>query len=215
MVNYFEKLNSINCNGFTEKKNGLTYLAWAYAWRELKKLYPQSYYTIYENAQGWNYHTDGRTCWVKTGVTVVDEKGFALEHIEYLPVMDFRNKSISANAVSSFDVNKAIQRSLTKAVARHGLGIYIYAGEDLPDEADGTAEEKLREANERAAFDREMTAMTEELATDGEKKVFLDLCKMLDVDYKVILRQAGVTDKMTKEQHAKCMLILKEIEDEK
>ena len=129
--NYFSKLNSINCNAKTEKKNGLTYLAWAYAWGEVKKLFPDATYTIYENAQGWFYHTDGNTCWVKTGVTIN-----GIEHIEYLPVMDFKNRSIPVEQVTSFDVNKAIQRSLTKAVARHGLGLYIYAGEDLPDEGE-------------------------------------------------------------------------------
>lgn len=127
--NYFQSLNGINVNDKTEKKNGLTYLSWAWAWGEVKKLFPDATYTIYENADGWFYHTDGKTCWVKTGVTVN-----GIEHIEYLPVMDFKNKSIPANAVTSFDVNKAIQRSLTKAVARHGLGLYIYAGEDLPEE---------------------------------------------------------------------------------
>ena len=129
----FEKLNSINVNGHTEKKNGLTYLSWAWAWGELLKAYPDSTYTIYENKDGWNYHTDGRTAWVKTGVTV-DGK----EYIEMLPVMDFKNRSIPLEQITSFDVNKAIQRSLTKAVARHGLGLYIYAGEDLP-ETDVTA----------------------------------------------------------------------------
>ena len=128
MDNYFNTLNGINVNGKTEQKNGLTYLSWAWAWGEVKKLFPDATYTIYENANGWFYHTDGKTCWVKTGVTVN-----GIEHIEYLPVMDFKNKSIPANAVTSFDVNKAIQRSLTKAVARHGLGLYIYAGEDLPE----------------------------------------------------------------------------------
>ena len=127
--NYFKQLNSINCNDKTEKKNGLTYLAWAYAWGEVKKLFPESTYTIYENANGWFYHTDGNTCWVKTGVTIN-----GIEHIEYLPVMDYKNRSIPVDQVTSFDVNKAIQRSLTKAVARHGLGLYIYAGEDLPDD---------------------------------------------------------------------------------
>ena len=126
--NYFAVLNAINVNDKTEKKNGLTYLSWAWAWGEIKKRYPDATYTIYENDGGLNYHTDGRTCWVKTGVTVA-----GIEHIEYLPVMDHRNKSIPANAVTSFDVNKAIQRSLTKACARHGLGLYIYAGEDLPE----------------------------------------------------------------------------------
>lgn len=129
MENYFQTLNNINVNGKTEKKNGLTYLSWAWAWGEVKKLFPDATYTIYENADGWFYHTDGKTCWVKTGVTVN-----GVEHIEYLPVMDFRNNSIPADKVTSFDVNKAIQRSLTKAVARHGLGLYIYAGEDLPEE---------------------------------------------------------------------------------
>lgn len=65
---------------------------------------------------------------MKTGVIIE-----GLEHIEYLPVMDYRNKSISLEEVTSFDVNKTIQRSLTKALARHGLGLYIYAGEDLPE----------------------------------------------------------------------------------
>lgn len=127
--NYFSTLNQINVNEYTEKKGNLTYLSWAYAWGELKKRYPDSTYTIYENKDGLNYHTDGRTCWVKTGVTVQ-----GIENIEYLPVLDYNNKSIHLDKVTSFDVNKTIQRSLTKAVARHGLGLYVYAGEDLPEE---------------------------------------------------------------------------------
>ena len=126
--NYFVTLNNINVNGKTEKKNNLTYLSWAWAWAEVKKLFPEATYTIYEDANGLFYHTDGKTCWVKTGVTVN-----GIEHIEYLPVMDHKNQSIPLEKVTSFDVNKAIQRSLTKAVARHGLGLYIYAGEDLPE----------------------------------------------------------------------------------
>ena len=137
-TNVFETLNSINVNSHTEQKNGLTYLSWAWAWAEVKKAYPEAFYTIYENANGWNYFTDGKTCWVKTGVTIE-----GLEHIEYLPVMDFKNKSIPADAVTSTDVNKAIQRSLTKACARHGLGLYIYAGEDLPEAEREEKEEKI------------------------------------------------------------------------
>lgn len=132
MADIFNTLNAINVNEHTEKKNGLTYLSWAWAWGEVKKRYPDAFYTIYENADGWFYHTDGATCWVKTGVTIN-----GLELIEYLPVMDFKNKSIPVGNVTSFDVNKAIQRSLTKAIARHGLGLYIYAGEDLPEDDPG------------------------------------------------------------------------------
>ena len=124
----FAVLNAINCNEHTEKKGQLIYLSWAWAWQMVKTHFPDASYTIYENPEGWNYFTDGRFCWVKTGVTI---KG--LEHIEYLPVMDARNQSVPFESVKSTDVNKTIQRSLTKACARHGLGLYIYAGEDLPD----------------------------------------------------------------------------------
>lgn len=132
----FAVLNKINCNEHTEKKNGLTYLSWAWAWQEVKSCYPEAFYTIYENEQGIPYFTDGKTCWVKTGVTI---KG--LEHIEYLPIMDFRNQSIPLERVTSMDMNKTIQRSLTKACARHGLGLYIYAGEDLPESEGPVIEE--------------------------------------------------------------------------
>ena len=123
----FETLSAINVNDKVEKKNGLTYLSWAWAWAEVKRHYPNSTYTIYENAEGLNFHHDGKTAWVKTGVTIED-----IEHIEYLPVLDFRNASITLDKLTSFNVNSSIQRSLTKAIARHGLGLYIYAGEDIP-----------------------------------------------------------------------------------
>lgn len=146
MDNYFNDLYAVNVNGHTEKKNNLTYLSWAWAWGEIKKRHPDATYTVYENVDGWNYHTDGRTCWVKTGVTVN-----GIEHIEYLPVMDYKNKSIPVENVTSFDVNKAIQRSLTKACARHGLGLYIYAGEDLPEEEAAEKQDASRNAKNIAA----------------------------------------------------------------
>ncbi len=126
----FETLNSINVSDKIEKKGNLSYLSWAWAWAELKKHYPTSTYTIYENADGLNYHHDGKTAWVKTGVTINE-----MENIEYLPVMNNRNKSIPVGQITSFDVNSSIQRSLTKAIARHGLGLYVYAGEDLPQDS--------------------------------------------------------------------------------
>ena len=124
----FDTLSSINVNDKTEKKGNLTYLSWAWAWAEVKKQYPDVQREVYENENGCNYFTDGKSCWVKVGVTIN-----GLEHIDYLPVMDFRNKSILLDSVTSMDINKAIQRSTTKALALHGLGLYIYAGEDLPE----------------------------------------------------------------------------------
>lgn len=124
--NYFTELYDEDVAEYVEKKNGLNYVSWAYAWKGIKEKHPTATYTIYENPDGWNYFTDGRTCWVKTGVTID-----GLEHIEYLPVMDYRNKAIPLERVTSFDVNTAIQRSLTKACARHGYGLKVYAGEDV------------------------------------------------------------------------------------
>lgn len=124
----FQTLNNIDVSKYAEKKGNLTYLSWPWAWGKVKENYPDATYTIYENADGMIYHTDGRTCWVKTGVTIN-----GIENIEYLPVMDNRNQSIPLERVTSRNVNDSIQRSLTKACARHGLGLYIYAGEDLPE----------------------------------------------------------------------------------
>lgn len=129
--NVFNTLSKINVSGKTEKKNGLTYLSWAYAWAEVKKLYPTAQYHVYERDTQWgpvNYFTDGRTCWVKVGVTIE-----GLEYIEMLPIMDYRNKSIALDKVTSCDVNKTIQRAITKAIGRQGLGLYVYAGEDFPE----------------------------------------------------------------------------------
>lgn len=150
MENYFNQLNQVNVNDKTDKKGNLTYLSWAWAWAEVKKLFPDATYRIYENDLGWNYHTDNNTCWVKTGVTIN-----GIEHIEYLPVMDYKNKSIPLDKITSFDVNKAIQRSLTKACARHGLGLYIYAGEDLPEPTDGSGRTRDSEAAKQRIMERE------------------------------------------------------------
>ncbi len=152
----FKTLNALNCNEHTEKKGNLTYLSWAWAWQMVKSIYPTAYYTIYENPEGWNYFTDGSTCWVKTGVTIE-----GLEHIEYLPVMDARNQSIPLVSIMSTDVNKAIQRSLTKACARHGLGLYIYAGEDLPNPAEKPVQQQVTPQQQYNPFEYPHPAPTQ------------------------------------------------------
>lgn len=159
----FETLNAIDVSEHIEKKNGLSYVSWAWAWAELKKVYPNAYYTVYENKDGWNYFTDGRTGWVKTGVTVE-----GLEHIEYLPIMDYNNKSIPLDKITSFNVNTAIQRSLTKACARHGLGLYVYAGEDLPEEPKKEIKPISEEARKQA---EEMNIGLDKLAIYFKKTV--------------------------------------------
>lgn len=160
--NVFAVLNAINVNDKKEKKNGLTYLSWPWAWGEAKKVYPDASYKVYENANGWFYHTDGKTCWVKTGVTINGQ-----EHIEYLPVMDNRNQSIPLENVTSVAVNKSIQRSLTKALARHGLGLYIYAGEDIPEaEKESEKVEKEKEQKSKPAAKEAPKPVTNEASKE-------------------------------------------------
>lgn len=184
----FETLNAINVNEHVEKKNGLTYLSWAWAWQVIKQNYPDAFYTIYEDAQGLFYHTDGRTAWVKTGVTINGQ-----EHVEYLPVMDHRNRSIPADALTSYDVNKTIQRSLTKACARHGLGLYIYAGEDIPEE-ERLAQRSARNETESKAVDEIRGAETIESVSaiyKGYQKTNPDICRKGGALYTAAMERAN------------------------
>ena len=140
----FERLSAINVNEHVEKKDNLTYLSWAWAWSETKRACPDATYKIleteYDDALGFMCHTT---------VTI---EGETLEM--WLPVMDGKNKSMKKTAYSystrygdkqveaatTFDINKTIMRCLVKNLAMFGLGIYIYAGEDLPE---GEATQKV------------------------------------------------------------------------
>jgi hypothetical protein len=129
----FEQLSSLNLSSKTEKRGNLTYLSWAHAWAECKKLFPDMSRTVYESDTYMNYFTDGSTAWVKVGVTIQGQ-----EHIDYLPVMDMRNQSVPLANITSMQVNKTIQRSTVKALALHGLALNIYAKEDFPSESDSS-----------------------------------------------------------------------------
>lgn len=123
----FMKLFRVPLADKIEEKNGLSYLSWADAWCEVKKRFPKASYKVYEDPNtGCIYFTDGRSCWVKVSVTIEDA-----EYIEYLPIMDYKNQAILLENLLSTDVNKSIQRALTKACARHGLGLSLYGAEDL------------------------------------------------------------------------------------
>jgi len=129
MKEVFKKLSEINVNDKTDKKGKFTYLSWSFAWSELKKISPTATAKVYHDENtNMPYFASKMGVIVKVGVTVD-----GLEHINYLPVMDFKNKSKSVDTVDMMDINKAIQRCTTKAIALHGLGLYIYAGEDLPE----------------------------------------------------------------------------------
>ena len=125
--NYFEELAKVNIKDKVEKKGNFDYLSWANAWAFVKLRYPNAQRNVYEDqSSGLNFFTDGRTAYVKVGITINE-----IEHIDYLPIMDFRNNSIRIEKITSMDVNTAIQRSTAKAVAMHGLGLSLWVGEDV------------------------------------------------------------------------------------
>ena len=152
----FEDLNGLNINGHTEKKKvegkELTYLSWPWAWAEVKKRYPDAHYTIWKNENGLPYTEDPATGYmVYTSVTIE-----GVTHEMWLPVMNGANRAMkrapyeyttkygkkSVEAATMMDINKTIMRCLVKNLAMFGLGLYIYAGEDLPE-----VEKEEQEAN--------------------------------------------------------------------
>lgn len=132
--NYFESLAKVNVKDKVEKKGNFDYLSWANAWALVKLRHPHAQRNVYEDqSSGLNFFTDGRTAYVKVGVTINE-----IEHIDYLPIMDFRNNSILIDKITSMDVNTAIQRSTAKAIAMHGLGLSLWVGEDIVSQTNNT-----------------------------------------------------------------------------
>ena len=145
--NTFEILNKVDVSKFTEKKGQFSYLSWSHAVRELLKVCPEATWEIhlFENADGTKqpYMKNGTGSYVQVSVNV---DGVVRSQIH--PVLDHRNQPIdNANA---FQINTSIQRCLAKAIALHGLGLYIFAGEDLP-EADPLSSAQAYELNELAS----------------------------------------------------------------
>jgi hypothetical protein len=125
MTNYFTELNSVNVSDHVEKKGQFSYLSWAYAVAELKKRHPTATWEV-RRFDGLPYQKTEIGFFVEVAVTVD-----GITHSQIHPVLNSRNQPLSDPSV--FDINTSIQRALVKAIALHGLGLYIYAGEDLPE----------------------------------------------------------------------------------
>lgn len=133
----FEKLSAINVNDHVEKKKDLSYLSWAWAWSEVKKACPDTIYRIgeteYDEVLGFMCHTsvtiEGET--LDMWLPVMDGANKSMKKTEYTYSTKFGQKTVEA--ATMFDINKTIMRCLVKNLAMFGLGIYIYAGEDLPE----------------------------------------------------------------------------------
>jgi hypothetical protein len=187
-----ENLLKTNVNDHTEKKNNLTYLSWAWAWAEALKADPKAVFRV-EMFDGKCYMDINGTAMVWVTVTMFDKPMTC-----QLPVMDYRNKPIPNP--DAFAVNTAIMRCMTKALSLHGLGLYIYAGEDLPDEGDvpkkgsgtvvtprgGIGEDLPEEVKE---FLRDLALSAEELVSKGQATAALAMIdqQALEADQRVWL----------------------------
>lgn len=161
MENLFEKLNKINVSDKTEDKNGLTYLSWTWAWSKIKSECPDATYEIKKFENNLPYVYDENTGYMVFTTMTIDNKTYEM----WLPVMDGNNKAMlnhsyaykvkeykdgkwtggytekTVERATMFDINKTIMRCLVKNISMFGLGLYIYAGEDLPEGYEMTKEE--------------------------------------------------------------------------
>ena len=175
----FATLSAINTADKVKEKNGLKYLPWSQAVQLVKDVYPNTTFEIIPqivdekgNTRPW--HDDGKTGWVEVSVRIEADDGEVAETKEMLAIMDFRNKAIPSDNITSVDANKSIKRCLVKALAiATGLSLYIYSGEELPDELANI----IKLQNECMTLIKKKC----ELSEKAKEKVG-ELCKAADVD---------------------------------
>lgn len=207
--NVFEALNKINVNEHTEQKNGLTYLSWAWAWGELMKAYPGARYEI-ERFDGKPYLYDEKLGYMVFTKLTIDGETREM----WLPVMDAANKTMLAEPyewvdrynkthkvekATMFDINKTIMRCLVKNIGMFGLGLYIYAGEDLPEPQN----EEIKKGTYRSFLDKYFSTHQEQLPAFLKK---YNLQYLDDLDKKVTKDKidqilTGIKDAMEKEKN--------------
>lgn len=196
----FTTLFSVDVSKKIKEKNKLKYLSWASAWAEMKKHYPDASFKIYEytmpNGNPRFWFDDGHTGWVKVGVTVQ-----GLELIETLAIMDFKNQAIPAEKITSTDANKSMQRCLTKACALHGLALFIYEGEDIPEENRNIAElqkEIVSIVNKKAALSQKAKEQVAKLCKDAEREANPDVADELISGNYMNVNDSAILEKLKK-----------------
>lgn len=229
----FEILNAVNVNDHTEVKDTgkvkLTYLSWAWAWAEVKKRFPTASYEIIK-FDGLPYVYDEKTGFmVYTKVTIE-----GVTHEMWLPVMDGNNRamldhpyevktkynSFTVQAATMFDVNKTIMRCLTKNLAMFGLGLYIYAGEDLPEDPDEDVKVKDQKKPKAQPKTQPKAQPVEQAQPnqniDPERQKLLNaanelvaFCKEHDIDIKDLCVKQGLTKQSTTEDYQMALVYAK------
>ena len=187
MNDIFKTLEKVNVNEHTEKKNGLTYLSWSWAWSEVMKRFPEAHYDIV-TFDGKPYLYDENLGYMVMTTMVIGD----IQRTMWLPVMDEKNKAMKAQPykyktkygekmvekATMFDVNTAIMRCLVKNIAMFGLGLYIYSGEDLPAESD--EESTNPKQKEQKPQQAEPQQAEPPLSDDGDKPASEAKLKTID-----------------------------------
>ncbi len=220
-MKYFEELYKLNVNDYVEEKNGLTYLSWSYAIAEVLKKQPNMTYEIERFENGLPYVYDEKTGYmVFTKVTIE-----GITRGMWLPVMDSANKAMldhsyvyyvkqkewdditkkyvytkkekTCEAATMFDINKTIMRCLTKNFAMFGLGLYIYAGQDLPEDI-SIQEEPIEEKKESQLLTENQRTIISKLTEKSQKSLFDKFC-VSNID-ELTVEQASEIVKMINEK---------------
>jgi|GEM_PF-3014959 len=129
--NPFATLRQIDLSGAVEKKNGLNYIPWAVGFDKIKTYYPNSRFEIMRDDHGIPYFSDGKTCWVETRITIVDDDGKEYPQSEILPILDFRHQAIKLENVDLSIASNSIRRCFAKNAALHGVGIEYYGADEV------------------------------------------------------------------------------------
>ncbi len=175
----FDRLSAVNINENVKSKLGLTYLPWSKAWKEAKKIDPDASFVVYEQqiddygtTRPWFMDNEGNA-WVKVSVTILGNT-----ETEWLPVMGAKNNALKGSDVTSTAANKAAKRCFVKALALHGLGLYLYEGEDLP-EQDKKLQDLISEVRnllrEKSSYGDAAKKKAVEFAKSAQREAFPEL----------------------------------------
>lgn len=163
MESTFLTLAAMDMTGKHKKKNGLTYLPWSSAWTAIKTAFPDAVCNPVKTETGCLYHTDGKTCWVETTMTIAGET-----QNENLAVMDHKNQAIPFDQVTSVHVNKSIKRCMVKNAALFGLDLNLWEGDDI---SDVVKDKRKKKDEEDAAAAEELKNVIKQISAKGSELI--------------------------------------------
>lgn len=172
-MNTFTQLSSLDMTDKHKKKNGMLYLPWSSAWTAVKACDPLATVNPVKTDDGCLYHTDGRTCWVETTMTINGET-----QNETLAVMDHKNQAIPLENVTSVSVNKSLKRCMVKNAALFGLDLNLWEGEELSDEV---KRQRKAQEEEEEAIAAELNELIAAVRTKGSELIAATKCKPAEV----------------------------------